>query len=549
MRNMHECMPVRCGQERVAVIRAAVNGRPVSVEQGTTILEAAKSIGVEIPTLCFSPGMEPSISCFVCSVKIEGLPNLVPACATRVQEGMRISTDTAEIREARTTALELLLSDHAGDCTAPCQSACPAHIEIPTFLGHIRRGEQREALRVIRRKTAFPGVLGRICPEICERACRRKDIDSPVAVCHLKRFAADCSPDTGTFDIPRCAQPSGMKAAVVGAGPAGLSAAYYLLQKGHACTVIDNNAEPGGALRYRIVRKRLPAEVLDAEIRIIQDMGCRFIMEQEWGVDFSLDDLKGEYDAVFLACGNLENSENAAEQGLSGGKHGIVADRRTFQTSVDSVFAGGACVRKTDAAVRACADGRRAAVSMDQCMRGNPVTGEPDLFSVHMGRLSEAELAAFTEQAKDIPRAVDIAAGNINPGEQRKGFTEQEAVREAGRCLECDCAEADNCGLRILADEYSARPATYRGTRRTFQRDTTHPDIIYEPGKCIMCGICVRLAEKQREELGLAFIGRGFNVTLKVPFNSSIESGLRRTALKCAELCPTGALYVRRQGP
>ncbi|MFC1479637.1 FAD-dependent oxidoreductase [Planctomycetota bacterium] len=528
------------------MIRAEINGRPVTVEPGTTILQAAQSIGIEIPTLCFLKELEPSMSCFVCIVRIEGKANFMPSCATLIEEWMKVTTDSEEVIEARKTALELLLSDHVGDCIAPCQSACPAHIDIPKFIAHIKNGENREAIRLIRKKVAFSAVLGRICPEICEKVCRRKDLDAPVAICHLKRFPADEDLKDDSPDIPECSESSGKKVAVIGAGVAGLSAAFYLMIKGYTCTVFDKNPEPGGAVRYSISEERLPHSVLDGEIGIIKAMGCKFRMFQEWGSDFRLRDLKNEYDAVFIACGNMKNKDLVVQEGLEQNKNGIKADSHTFETSMQSVFAGGACAHPARAAVQAVAAGRRAAVSIDQFLRGEAIAGEHREFTVRMHNLDETELEKFAAHADLSPRSIESVGKGENPGEERKGFTQEEAIQEAERCLECECIKVDTCRLRFKSDDYSAKPAQYRGSRRKFERDITHPDIVYETGKCIMCGICTKIAEQYKEELGLSFIGRGFTVKLKVPFDKTVEQGLSEAARKCAELCPTGAISFKR---
>ena len=156
-----------------------------------------------------------------------------------------------EVREARKTALDLLLSEHVGDCEAPCQVTCPAHMDIPLMNRLLGEGKFTEALQVVRRDIALPSVLGRICPAPCEGACRRKSIDEPVSIYLLKRYAGDFDLEMDQSWVPEKATDSGKKVTIIGAGPAGLAAAYYLALKGHACHVIDRNIFTEKFFQYR----------------------------------------------------------------------------------------------------------------------------------------------------------------------------------------------------------------------------------------------------------------------------------------------------------
>ena len=142
--------------------KLTIDGRTIEVEAGTTILQAARRLGIEIPTLCYADGREPLTSCFVCVVKVQGRENLVPACATVVEDGMVVEASSEEVREARRVALELLLSDHLGDCVAPCQAACPAGMNIPLMLRQIARGDFRQACLLYTSPSPRDGLLSRM---------------------------------------------------------------------------------------------------------------------------------------------------------------------------------------------------------------------------------------------------------------------------------------------------------------------------------------------------------------------------------------------------
>jgi len=540
-----------------------IDGRPIDVPEGTTVLDAAAALGIRIPTLCHMKGFDPDPSCFVCVVQVEGRPEMSPSCATVVADGMVVRTDTEDVLGARRTALELMLSDHTGDCVAPCSLACPAHLDVADFIHDIRRDDYRAALATIKRTIALPASLGRICPRFCERVCRRKDLDEPVAVCDLRRFVADLDLESGEPIMPDRAEFSGKRVAIAGAGPAGLSAAYYLLQAGHACTLFEAREAPGGLFRYGIADWRLPNAVLDAEIDVIRRMGAEFRTGVRLGEDISLDELRRQFDAVLLAVGARTKAGGAEsfkpsghtatggqvdlasieQLGLEAGPRGVRVDRRTQQTAMSGVFAAGNVTSGPNYGVYAVAAGRRAAVAIDQLLRGAEVTGEPQRVHVVMRDLTEDEVARFNAGADPATR-VFVEAGR--DGGAARGLSEAEARTEARRCLDCDCGKRDECLLRRCADAAEAAATRFRGERRPFQRDATHPDIVYESGKCIQCGRCVRIAERAREEFGLTFIGRGFAVKTAAPLDETLEAGLRRTAIECAGACPTGALCVRR---
>jgi formate dehydrogenase beta subunit len=186
----------------------------------------------------------------------------------------------------------------------PCIDACPARIDIPGYLRLIAEGKVNEAYALIREKVPFPGILGRVCTHPCEDVCRRGDVfNQPVAICALKRYVAD---NAGNIveQVSEVAKDTGHKVAIIGAGPAGLTAAFYLRKKGHQVTVFEERPEPGGMMRFGIPEYRLPREVVDKEIKQILDIGIELQTEKKLGRDFSLSRLEADgYEAVFLAVG------------------------------------------------------------------------------------------------------------------------------------------------------------------------------------------------------------------------------------------------------
>jgi len=519
--------------------RLFIDNHEVEVDNGATILDAAEKLGIEIPTMCFLKGYKASTSCMLCVVKVNGLANLTPACGTLAEDGMRVETDCEEVREARKAALELLLSDHAGDCLGPCQTICPAQMNIPLMIRQIAAGRLRDAIITVKKDIALPAVLGRICPKPCERGCRRSVISGPdeaVSICLLKRYVADVDLQSAKPYSPACKPLQDKRVAIVGTGPAGLAAGYYLQQAGYRCTLFDDHEQPGGMLRYGVSQDDLPTDVLDKEIALIEKLGVKFRCQTRIGAALSLQDLRRDFDAVFVAAGAL-NAGNAESMGLKTGPHGIAIDSNTYQTNLPGVFAGGDAVRKRRLTVRAVADGKEASVSISQYLSGQILTGPTKAFNTRIGKLEDSEKEEFAACGSKAPR--------VRLSQEEDGFTDEQARQEAARCLHCDCRKAVSCKLRRYARDYGARPGRYKDERRLFVQQVQHPEVIYEPGKCIECGLCIQIAAEAGEELGLAFVGRGFDVRVAVPFDRSIAEALKRSAAKCVAACPTGALAFK----
>ena len=280
-----------------------INGKHVTASPDVSILEAAITSGIEIPTLCFHDSLHETGSCWMCIVEIKGKNRFVPACHTLVSEGMVIETDNETLNSMRRQSLEKIIEEHSGDCMGPCELSCPAGCDIPDFIAAISNQNDREALKIIKQTIPLPGILGRICPAPCEDECRRHGIDTAISICSLKRYAADRDSEQTDRFVPDIARKTGKQVAVIGSGPAGLSAAYFLLRNGHAVTIFESNAHAGGMMRYGIPRFRLPDNVIESDIATLRAMGVEFRFNTTFGKDISLDTLKKEYDALFLAVG------------------------------------------------------------------------------------------------------------------------------------------------------------------------------------------------------------------------------------------------------
>ncbi len=284
-------------------IRFKIDNNLVEAIEGQTIFQAAKDNGIEIPHMCYDPRLPPFTSCWLCIVEVKGFPRLVPSCTAKAVEGMEVFTQSERIISARKTCLSLLLTDHYGDCIGPCQKACPDNIDIQGYLALIALGRYREALELIREVNPLPLCVGRVCPRFCERECRRNLVDEPVGINYLKRFATEIAYE-GIDSSAAIPEDTGFKVAIVGAGPAGLTAAHFLRLKGHAVTIIEANGRAGGMMRYGIPAYRLPKKEMDKEIELILNMGARIIYGTKFGKDITLDDLLSQgFHAVLLAIG------------------------------------------------------------------------------------------------------------------------------------------------------------------------------------------------------------------------------------------------------
>ena len=526
------------------MIKLQINHVFVEIAAGSTLLQAARQLGISIPTMCFLEGYPHFASCMVCVVEDKKNGSILPACSTLAVAGMDIDTDSEAVHLARKTALELLLSDHSGECLAPCQRTCPAHMNIPMMHHFIEAGQLREALMTVKQQIALPAVLGYICSAPCENGCRLRQVGGALSICALKRYVAEADLESNTPYLPPCKAPSGKKVAIIGSGPAGLSAAYYLLQEGHACTIFDKNAEPGGMLRYGVPEAELPRSVLDAEIDLIRNLGAVFEMNTALGAQITLDALQEQHDAIILAIGEI-NPDGMLTLPVAIAKNGIQIDKETFETNLPGVFAGGGAVHPGKMAVRSAAHGKSMALSVDQFLRYGVVSKGSDQFNLRLRKMDQQELSQYIEDQRKLHN-ISTGPELFAPQLGEKDPTPEAVHLEAGRCLHCGCLKTDSCKLRRYAEIYKANAQNYKGSKRQYVNTRTdHPLVIFEEGKCIQCGLCIRITEKAGETYGLTFIGRGFDIEVGVPLNESLGRGLEKTAAACVAACPTGAISLK----
>jgi ferredoxin len=486
------------------VPQITINNRVIDVPQGTSILQAARMLDIEVPTLCYWEGVRPMNSCMLCVVRNVKTGQLLPSCSSLVQDGMVVETDTGDVCTARRDVLELIISEHVGDCEAPCTHTCPASMNIPVMMRQIYDGDFEGAGYTVTNGLVFPGVLGHVCPAPCENPCRRKSYDETMQIRYLHRNVAL----KGYSDDPALLErepDTGRRVAIVGGGMAGMAAAWVLRKMGHTAVVYEKEKQAGGKLRS-LSEEELPKSVLDSEIARVERLGVEFRYETE--VNGNLEQLQHEYDAVILACNGV---------GKAGGN---VFEAKEHKLNV-----------------RAVGNGKTAAQWVNKYLRSIEGPAEPELFESKIGKMEKAELERLRASNENrVAMPVETVEG-----------THEELRKEAGRCMHCDCRKRASCDLRKWCSEYGAEQRKYNTTEERDFRIIGSGNVVFEPGKCIRCGLCVAIAEKHGEDIGLAFIGRGFELQIRVPFDHSFDEALKKSAEECVEACPTAAISFRNK--
>jgi len=341
---------------------------------------------------------------------------------------------------------------------APCRLACPAGLNVQGYVQMVGQGKYKEALKIIMEELPLPGVLGRICPHGCEDACRRCEVDEPVAIRNLKRLAADQF-DPRDMEI-ECLSQRGEKVAIIGSGPAGLSAAYHLARKGVLSCVFEALPEPGGMLRVGIPEHRLPREVLDKEIEVITNLGVEIRTSTPLGPELTVDDLfKEGYKAVYLSIG----AHKGINLGISGEKAKGVYEGVDFLREVN--LTGKAPVGKKIAII----GGGNVAIDLSRCAVR---LGADEVNIVY--RRTRTEMPAWEEE---------IQAAETEGVRITYLSAPQEVLTKDGkviglRCISMELGEPDSSGRRS--------PIPIPGTEYEIEIDQLIPAIGQRPDLSVL---------------------------------------------------------------
>ena len=516
--------------------RLLIDAQPVDVPPGTTLLEAARLAGLAIPTLChLAEKPNRQAGCGICVVEDLDTGRLLPACVARADEAARVATGSPRVHEARRRTLALLLGDHRADCEAPCQLGCPSRLDIPHLMRALAAGDFRRAAGIVDAALALPHLLAAFCAAPCEKRCHRRDLDAPLAI----QAAAGLAAAYGATDTsPPPAPPGGRHVTLVGAGPAGLATACFLLRRGHACHLIEREPQAGGALRHA---PGFAEAALERDLDRLRRLGATFAFNARLAEgDDTLDSLARICDALVICCGEEEAPACARALGLPL-THNHLAPLMVRQVNGRPfpVFAAGAATHPVRMAVIANAQGRLTAEKVDAWLREGAAAETPPetAFRSHAGTLPPTALASMANPlCRDATRQ---ALTNTAPPET--------LVREALRCLQCACAKADACRLREICAEEELPSTHGRHAERPAGRIHAGHGVVIETAKCIACGICVRRSQVLQAPLGIAFHGRGYDVRIGPPAGHTwqeLPAGLLRDA---AENCPTGAIAAEAE--
>ena len=327
----------------------------------------------------------------------------------------------------------------------PCRQLCPAGVDIRGILFYLKRGMIEKASGYLRDFLPFPAITGLLCHYPCENACARKRVDQAVNIHGIEHHI-------GRSSLPEAIRHQPLvhagKAAIIGSGPSGLSAAYFLRRMGYAVTVFESESKLGGSLLKEVNERRLPSDLLESQVNAFREMGITFVNRWKLSQDKNIDELRDQrYGAIFLATGS---DSDLPDRIATDEKKTVRVDPVTLETNIKGVFAGGGLVGGHLSLVEVIASAGRAAASMDRFMR------REDLY---------ADRERTVKKVKNLPHGEIREKQRLDP---QGGFTDETAAEEARRCMSCgslayiahpeDCMTCFECEVKCPSKAIRVHP-------------------------------------------------------------------------------------------
>lgn len=499
-----------------------IDRKTVAVSKNMTVLEAAATAGIEIPALCFSRQHGGACNtCMVCAVRDRD-KGLVPACTAKVYPSMQVDSSSPEITEFRRQALEFLLTEHVGDCDAPCRLSCPVFFDVPAMLHKVAANNFPGAAELVHAEMPLPHLSCLLCKRRpCEKACRRGRHDTPIDIVKILHNALK-----NTKDLSVSGSQKKYSAAIIGSGCSGLAAADMLNKHNCRCVVFEAADKPGREIARLLATGH--AGLLDDELARLTAVGIEFRCSGK----ITPEDVSGwmakEFDAILLCIGSgnmaafralLQTDENGSFTGL-----------QSFMTSREGVFAAEDMAIHASG-IQAIADGVELGHAVIAWLEHGRHFVAENRYDHRFGEITPEDMKQFLDGTGAVKTGVEDNAA---------------AALEASRCLHCDCRKYKDCLLRKYASSYAAQQCRIPGQRNEFKRINAG-EVIYEPGKCVRCWICIKVAEAKGKTVTPVFNGRGYEVELTAPLGHSMAEALDGVGAECVAACPTGALSHSKQ--
>ena len=498
-----------------------IDRKTIAVSENMTVLEAAATAGIEIPALCFSRQHGACNTCMVCGVR-DSEKGLVPACMTKVAPGMQLDSSTPEITEFRKQALEFLLAEHVGDCDAPCRLSCPVFFDVPAMLHKVAANNFSGAAELVLAEMPLPHLSCILCKRRpCEKACRRGRHDTTIDIVKILHNTLKNADDSA---VP--VSQKKYSAAIIGSGCSGLAAAEMLNKRNCCCVVFEADDKPGREITGLLAPEH--AGLPDKELARLAAAGIEFRCSEKITPEDVAGRLTEEFDAILLCVGS--DNMAAFSSLLKADENGSFTGLQSFMTSREGVFAAEDMAIHASG-IQAVADGVELGHAVIAWLEHGRHFVAENRYDHRFGEITTEDMQQFLEGKGTVKIAVEDNAG---------------AALEASRCLHCDCRKYKDCLLRKHASSYAARQCRIPGQRHEFKRINAGA-VIYEPGKCVRCGICIKVAEAKGKTVTPVFNGRGYEVELAAPLGHSMTEALEGVEAECVAACPTGALSHFKQ--